>query len=142
MISFETERLVEWGDCDPAGIVFYPNFYRFMDGHYHQFLFALSCDHGKLKTKFGLLGTPLRDSGCTFHAPAYADEEITLSSQLVHLGTSSLKLNYTIKCEDRLVAEGFELRVAVAASQNGIEKRAFPEEVRNALLGHLSQDKG
>ena len=22
---------VEWGDCDPYGIVFYPNFYKWMD---------------------------------------------------------------------------------------------------------------
>ena len=24
-------RTVEWGDCDPAGIIFYPTYYRWMD---------------------------------------------------------------------------------------------------------------
>ena len=25
------QRTVEWGDCDPAGIIFYPTYYRWMD---------------------------------------------------------------------------------------------------------------
>ena len=34
------QRTVEWGDCDPAGIIFYPTYYRWMDAaSWH--LFAL-----------------------------------------------------------------------------------------------------
>ena len=26
-----SRRTLAWGECDPAGIIFYPNYYRFMD---------------------------------------------------------------------------------------------------------------
>ena len=31
---------VSFGDCDPAGIVFYPNFFRWFDRCFHHFLAA------------------------------------------------------------------------------------------------------
>jgi acyl-CoA thioesterase FadM len=30
-MSFRTEILVAWGDCDPAGIVYYPNYFHWFD---------------------------------------------------------------------------------------------------------------
>ena len=33
--AFEMERIVEWGDCDAAGIAFYPAFFRWMDAAFH-----------------------------------------------------------------------------------------------------------
>ncbi len=36
---------VGWGDCDPAGIVFYPNFYRWFDACSHALLTARGLSH-------------------------------------------------------------------------------------------------
>ena len=29
---------IEWGDCDDAGIVFYPNYFRWFDNAFHHLL--------------------------------------------------------------------------------------------------------
>ena len=28
---FQESRVVAWGECDPAGIIFYPTYYHWMD---------------------------------------------------------------------------------------------------------------
>ena len=38
---------IQWGDCDPAGIVFYPNFFRWMDAATWHFFDAASIQRKK-----------------------------------------------------------------------------------------------
>ena len=65
-----TLHTVQWGDCDPIGFVFYPNYYRWMDAA----AWALYAAHGlnaeTFESRFGVHGTPLVDTGCTFRSPA------------------------------------------------------------------------
>ena len=51
MSRVHTSRfLVEFGDCDPAGIVFYPNFLRWMDAAALHFFRAAGVDSVPLST--------------------------------------------------------------------------------------------
>ena len=52
---------VDWGDCDPAGIVFYPNFYRWMDRGFWLLFESRSLTLEALKRRFGVFGGPLVD---------------------------------------------------------------------------------
>jgi 4-hydroxybenzoyl-CoA thioesterase len=36
--TFKTDVTVSFGHCDPAEIVFYPNFFRWFDAAFHSFL--------------------------------------------------------------------------------------------------------
>lgn len=134
MSTFQTTRLVEWGDCDAAGIVYYPNYYRWMDGTFHALTRSLGFDQRSLLEEHGLLGTPLVDTGCTFAAPATHGDTLTITARLVSLGSSSLKLAYTFARAGAPVARGHEARVFVRALPGGgIEKAAMPPAVRAAL---------
>ncbi|WMS42404.1 thioesterase family protein [Acuticoccus sp. MNP-M23] len=133
-MAYETERLVEWGDCDAAGIVFFPNFYRWIDGHYHRFTKACAFyDQRTLLADHGLLGTPLRDTGCTFHAPARFGDVLTIASKLTKLGTTSLSLTYVFTRNGTLVAKGMETRVMVREVDGVIAKAPIPDAVRSRL---------
>lgn len=61
-----TQR-VEFGDCDPAGIVWFPNFFRWIDAASRHFFVQCGVPpwHEMEKTQ-GILGTPLVDTHSRF----------------------------------------------------------------------------
>src|SRR5689334_16092641 len=61
-----TQR-VEFGDCDPAGIVWYPNFFRWIDAASRHFFieFGVPPWHETEKT-LGVIGTPLVNTQSKF----------------------------------------------------------------------------
>ncbi len=133
-MPFESQRLVEWGDCDAAGIVFFPNFYRWVDGHYHRFTEACAgYDQRTLLAEYGLLGTPLRDTGCTFFSPARFGDMLTINSSLIRLGSTSLTFTYVFTRGETLIAKAKETRVVVREVDGAIEKAEIPEAVRARL---------
>lgn len=140
MIWFETERLVDWGDCDAAGIIFFPNFFAYVDGHYHQFTTSLGFDHRSLLADYGLIGTPLRKTECTFHAPATYGDTLEIASRITHLGRSSISSTYRFTRGTTFIAEAKETRVMVRQKGDGIEKAEFPPEIRALLELRVSPD--
>jgi YbgC/YbaW family acyl-CoA thioester hydrolase len=134
MTTFQTTRLVEWGDCDAAGIVYYPNYYRWMDGTFHALTRSLGIDQRSLMEEYNLLGTPLIDTGCSFAAPATYGDELTITARIASLGASSLSLAYTFARAGAPMARGHEARVFVRALPGGgIEKAPMPEAIRERL---------
>ncbi len=73
-MRFATKRKIEWGDCDSAGIVYYPNYFRWMDQAFHELALAEGFNQRRLSENYGLLGTPLVGAGGDFTSPAtYGD---------------------------------------------------------------------
>src|ERR1700722_7791695 len=65
MTSFVNRRqfVIEWGHCDPAGIVFNSRFFEFFDwGTWTLFAAALGTKPPDLAAAFGILGLPLVDT--------------------------------------------------------------------------------
>ena len=62
---------VSFGDCDPAGIVFYPNFSRWMDASSENFFRTCGLPPWREMAKTrGLVGTPLLEIHTQFHQSA------------------------------------------------------------------------
>lgn len=140
-MTFKATRLVEWGDCDAAGIVYYPNYYRWMDGTFHALTTSLGFDQRVLMEQHGLLGTPLVDTGCTFAAPATFGDELTIALSLAALGTSSMALAYAITRGPTAIATGRETRVFVASDDGRIVKAPMPDRIRALLSPLLRADQ-
>ncbi|ANP90930.1 hypothetical protein BMW22_27065 (plasmid) [Rhizobium leguminosarum] len=49
---------VKFGDCDAAGIVFYPNYFAWFDPTFHSWLLPHG-GHGALVTRLGAIGIGL-----------------------------------------------------------------------------------
>lgn len=133
MSDFTTTRRVEWGDCDPAGIIYYPRYYHFMDGVFHEFAAARGFSQRSLREAHGLLGTPLVDTGCRFLSPVSYGDLLTIDLTLDHVGGSSLRVGYVFSCEGRSIAEGFEARVFSREIDGVIGKAQIPAEIRAKL---------
>lgn len=125
----DIERRIEWGECDAAGIVFYPNFFTWMDAAFHQWSQRLGFDQNTLKKDHGISGTPAIDSSCQFKSPARFYETITITVGLKHIGNTSLILSYNMSVADRHIALGTEVRGFVADNNGQLTRAPIPDDL-------------
>src|SRR5260370_17141417 len=52
---------IEWGDCDPAGIIFFPRYFAYFDACTHALLERAGCRQREMQSESGILGFPLFD---------------------------------------------------------------------------------
>lgn len=130
------QLIVQFGDCDPAGIVFYPHFYRWFDAATHHLLNEAGLGWDALRRDYGVVGIPLLETGAKYQAPARFGDQLRIESSVVELGRKTLRLQHLVKRGGDLLVEGFELRVFSvphaqdAARQSALELSA---EMRRAL---------
>src|SRR6266567_3351994 len=88
---------VGWGDCDPAGIVFYPRFYAWMDAASH----ALAREMGIPRESMippgsDMLGFPVVGTQAKYIAPARMDDVLEVRMWVTRVGCTSLGLRHEI----------------------------------------------
>jgi 4-hydroxybenzoyl-CoA thioesterase len=130
------EVIVGWGDCDPAGIVFYPNFYRWMDDAAHKLFASVGLGWRDMEAKYGVPGMPLVSTHADFRSPARFDDALRIESHVSDYGTKSLTVSHVMHNGDRVVCEGWERRIWMASPVGGdgrMTTAPIPEEVKAAL---------
>ena len=142
-MKFTTQRTVRFADCDPAGIVFYPQYMVMLNT-----LAEVWFDEA-LKIPYAALigerrtGLPTVRLEVDFTAISRHGEQLVLSVEIEKLGRSSL----TIAAEFRSVAgsvAGSELRlrarqVLVCTSLVTHKAQPLPDDVRAALLPYVME---
>jgi YbgC/YbaW family acyl-CoA thioester hydrolase len=101
---------IAWGDCDAAGIVFYPQFFRWLDTSFHQLLSEKALDHRTLVERFGIIGTPIADAGARFIRPATFGDTIAIHTQVSEWHEKMFRVGHRIMRGDETICEGHELR--------------------------------
>jgi len=124
---------IEWGQCDPAGIVFNARFFEFFDwGTWGLFERALGVKPSDLAATFGILGLPLVDAGARFIAPARFGDVVEMSSQVSEFRRSSFDVVHRLLVHDVLAVEGRETRVWAVrdpSDPSKMKSRPIPPEV-------------
>jgi 4-hydroxybenzoyl-CoA thioesterase len=133
---------IEWGDCDPAGIVFYPRFSAMFDAATAALMEAASgLSRAALIHKERVLGWPMVESRIRFLAPCSFDERVIIHSQVSRVGRSSFSVKHRLSRGDILCVEGEDTRVwSVYGPEGGarVISRALPDELRRILLGEAA----
>jgi 4-hydroxybenzoyl-CoA thioesterase len=128
---------IEWGDCDPAGIVYYPRYFAMFDAATaHLFAAALGYDKFELRKRFGIVGFPMVETGAKFITPSRYGETVTIESAVSRFGRSSFGVTHRLFKGEALAIEATETRVWAAADPNDpgrIRGVPIPDEVREAL---------
>jgi len=124
---------IEWGHCDPAGIVFNSRFFEYFDwGTWSLFEAALGVKPAELGAVYGIIGIPLVDAGARFIAPARFGDEVELTSQVSEFRRSSFDVAHQLLVRGALAVEGKETRVWAGrdpAEPSKIRSQAIPPEV-------------
>ena len=107
-----TQFAVAFGDCDPAQIVFYPNFFRWMDAaSLHFFAAAGVLPWHQRDAGDGIIGTPLVDAHARFIVPATYGDQIAIETSIVEWRKKSFVMRHIIRRGDTVLVEGREVRV-------------------------------
>ena len=136
---------VEWGDCDPAGIVFYPNYYRWMD----EATFHLFDDAGygweEIRAKFGAPGLPLISTHAEYRIPGFFGDNISIEVGVSEWGTKSLTVSHRFMKDGKLAVVGWEKRIWSEGEPGDGKKiitAPIPDEVKAALSSPETSDQG
>ncbi len=131
MFTSERVQNIEWGDCDPADIVYFPNYFRWFDVSTAHHFAAAGLAKPELLKRYGVVGFPMVDTGAKFFAPSTHGDEVRIETRISRFGRSSFDVEHRLYRGDTLCVEGFEKRVLVKQSDdgNGIVSCAIPEEV-------------
>lgn len=135
-VSHCTSFAVSWGDCDPAGIVFYPRYFEWFDRSAHLLFESVGLDHHAIVERWNAVGLSLVDVGATFRRPATYGTCLDAHSRITRIGRSSLTVGHVLRIGEDTVVEGHETRVWVTRSTgNRSELRSahIPDEVRRLL---------
>lgn len=102
---------VEWGDCDPAGIVFYPRYFEWFNACTAALFAAAGISSHALHALYGLAGIPMVDTRAKFFLPSTFEEELTVESVLLEFRRSSFDIQHRMLKSGALAVECFETRV-------------------------------
>ena len=129
---------VSWADCDPAGIVFYPRFFAWMDLSVHALAREMGVPREAMLPPTGDSGFPVVGAKARFLASARMDDHLEVRTWVARVGRSSLSVRHQIvrldEGSEELLVEGFEDRVYVRRDATGAFRAAELEAAMRAGL--------
>lgn len=128
--------IVPFGACDPAGLVFYPNFYVWMDEATWGLFRSVGITRAVINQTYRAMGFPLVASSMQHHAPARDGDTLGIESAIARWGNSSFDVAHSFTCDGRTIAQGRETRVwAVRAGADDATVKAapVPEDIKAKL---------
>ncbi len=135
-MSFKTRITVRFGDCDPAGLVYYPVIFHYCHVAMEQF-FGECCRmayHRLMNEE--RLGFPTVNVQAEFFAPLVYGDEADVEIIVSKIGKSSVTLEYNVRRvrDDLLCASAIQVHVAMNLdTRRGVP---IPEVYRQAFAAH------
>ena len=119
---------IEWGDCDSAGIVFYPRYFAMFDWSTATlFAKALGMRKPEIIRHYGIVGIPMVDTRAKFLVPSSYGDEVVIESRVERFGHASFEVYHRLLKGEVLAAECWEKRVWVARHPDDVSKiKAVP----------------
>ena len=123
---------VQFGDCDPAGIVFFPNFSRWMDAASHHFFRHCGFPPWHLMAELpGSVGAPLLEIHTKFFVPATYGESIEVHTTVAEWRAKVFVQQHRVLRGDVLLCEGRETRALCVKQDDGrIKAIQIPDWLR------------
>src|SRR5580658_4200426 len=123
---------IEWGDCDPAQIVFYPRYLAFFDACTTALFKKAGLSKRQLLKTHQIVGIPLVDLRASFKVPSRFADTVIVESEITEWGRSSFCVRHRLFNKNVLAVECFETRVWAAVSEGDserIESKLIPGDV-------------
>lgn len=124
---FVSEVRVAFGDCDPANIVYFPNFYRWLDQATHDLCEAAGFELTAVRRDRRWVGFPLAEAGARFHRPASINDRLRIETRIREWRPKMFLLEHRILRDGVLLVEGWQTRfIGVHLAEEGGRLAALP----------------
>jgi len=137
-LSSRHEVTVEWDDCDPAGIVYYPSYFRWFDQATYRLFLAAGLKRDDVSSGQWKEGTPSVAAECSFRRASQHGEKLVMESHVEKFGRSSFVIRHVLRdATGEVAAEGTETRIWAKKEGNArsLKAIAIPEDVKRRLAG-------
>jgi 4-hydroxybenzoyl-CoA thioesterase len=137
MFSNTRTTRIEWGDCDPAGIIYYVRYFEIFDVSTTMLLErAIGMKKIQYLKAYNFLGHPVAETRAKFRVPTRFGDEVRIKTDVIAVGRSSIKLEHQLFLGDALAAEGSETRVWAVRDPGNPERvksEPIPAEIAERL---------
>jgi len=125
---------IEWGDCDPMGIVYFPRYFAILDDcTWHLFEQVVGMSKLRMREVYKIGGFPLVDARARFLIPSRYGDDVVIESRIAEFRRSSFDVVHRLTRAGELSVEGFETRVwsgADPADPSRLKSFPIPPEVK------------
>ncbi|WP_346432981.1 acyl-CoA thioesterase [Breoghania sp.] len=120
MLVSSRDIQIEWGDCDPAGIVWYPRYFGMFDACtaalFHK---AMGLKKIQLIEKYDFVGFPMVDTSAKLVVSSAFDDEIHIDTTVTELGRSSFSILHKVMKGDQLAIDRGDGKAGVGGQASG-----------------------
>ena len=143
MLTYTRNTRIEWGDCDPAGIVFYPRYFAMFDSCTTAlFSQALGMSKYQFTRHYEFHGYPMVDTRARFLKPTKFGDDVVIETKVAEFRRSSFDVQHRLTLDGELCVECFDTRVwverAIPTDPEKIQSKPIPQggdrEVRRVRL--------
>ena len=131
MANFEATRVIRFGDCDPAGIAYFPRYFDLLNGVVEDWWSAIGLPW-KVLLGERRIGLPTVRFKVEFHAPARLGDELRFSLDIKRIGKKSVELHHVIRRDAILLWQASQ--ILVATSLDSHRSITWPDDIRAALI--------
>lgn len=134
-MTFTRERLIRFSHCDPAGIVYFVNFFDMVGGVVEDWFreaVGLPFQEMHLERRVGF---PIVNTGCEFFKPARLGDTLVLELSIAKLGRSSIEFRVSGAVGGE---EKFRARHKVAmVSLDSFRALPIPDDMRKRMQQYV-----
>jgi len=128
-VVYEVE--VMFGDCDPAGIVFFPNFSKWMDAASLNFFVKCGVPTWRELVKTtGIIGTPLLEINTRFIKPATYGETVEIHTEISEWRNKVFIMKHLVLRDETLLCEGTEVRAFCVRDGDRMKAIEVPADIK------------
>ena len=135
MFTNSTRVEIQFGDCDPAGIVFYPRYFEMVNSVVENFFAdVVGWSFARMHTGHRHFGVPTVSIRCDFRAPSRLGDKVPFTLNVLAVGRSSATVRI-------VAAVGNEVRLETENTIVWIDQgRAapWPDDIRLKLTEQLT----
>ena len=115
---FVLRTQLRWGECDPAGIIFYPTYFQWFDAATWNMFAEVGYTAKRMKAENRAM--PLVGANCEFKQPAQQEDRCEVRSRIARWGGKSFTVAHDVvrEADGVLLSQGSETRVW-GAYENG-----------------------
>ncbi|MBK6941800.1 MAG: acyl-CoA thioesterase [Planctomycetes bacterium] len=133
-MAYRTELTVRFGDCDKAGIAYYPVIFHYCHVAFEEFFEHCVGIAYPTLVNDRHLGFPMGHVDATFESPFQYGMKVTARVEVLKVGTKSTRWRYAFfdRASGTLLAR--IVADTVAVDMRSFTSTAIPDDVRSAFL--------
>jgi 4-hydroxybenzoyl-CoA thioesterase len=136
MTAFETRRILRFGDCDPAGIAYFPAYFHLLNSVVEEFFEVLGAPWTRLIHQ-DRVGLPTAQLNVSFKKHGLHGDTLVFRVHVRRIGRSSLDLQHEVFANNALLWQADQTLVMTSLETH--KPIAFPPEIRNELTKRLEK---